>query len=222
MIVSPTEPLKLRRLGEVSMFPETFGCDVIMSSSAGWIGVQRKEVADLVASIYDNRLGEQVAKMQGLAEKVLLIEGTLNWSTEGVLLGDRWTKLERSTLRKILWGLRKRGVWVDWSDDVADTARYLTELESWVRKKGHKGLGMRGAARSVWGRADNRDWQIFLLQGLPGVGPEMAERILDQIGMPIGLVPDAAARLTEVKGVGPRTVERIMEALGGNNGGNNG
>ena len=213
MIISPTEPAKLRRLGDVSMFPETFGCDILIASPAGWVGVQRKEIRDLIASIYDRRLGEQVAKMSGLAEQVLVIEGKAKWSADGELIGDRWTRINRATLRKIMWGLHRGGVWIDHTDGIADTAEYLTELEQWAGKAAHRGLGVRGSARSQWGTANSRDWQSFMLQGLPGVGPDMADRILDQIGMPIGLTEETVEKLSGVKGVGPKTVKRILEAL---------
>ena len=196
------------------MFPETFGCDVIMSSPDGWVGVQRKEIKDLLASINDRRLGEQVAKMSGLAVKVLVVEGKVRWTDSGEMLGDRWTRMNRGTLRKILWGLRRQGVWVEWTDSLSDTVQLLGDLETWSRKKKHRGLVPRGAAQSVWGKATNRDFQLFMLQGLPGVGPDTAERILDEAGMIIGLKPDAVERLGRVRGVGPKTIEKIREALG--------
>lgn len=216
MIISPTEPPSLRALGQVSMLPEQFGCDLLFSAQGGWGGVQRKEFKDLLASISDGRLGEQVLKMgDGLAYKMIVVEGltSARWTLDGELVGNKWARVNRAALRKLLWSIRAAGVWVDWTDNVTDTGELALAFQDWCRKGTHKSLNVRAGVRSSWGTANNRDYQAHLLQGLPGVGGELADRILDTVGMPIGLKPGAEKQLLTVKGLGKKKLAGIMAAL---------
>jgi ERCC4-type nuclease len=214
VIISNTEPFKLRELGTVSTFPEEFGCDLLMAANGTWAGVQRKEVKDLLGSIGDGRLGEQILKMAtGLEYRMLVIEGSLKWTLDGELVGQTWGRgISRANLRKLLWSVRAAGVWVEWTDTLDDTIGLVLAFEQWCRKEHHSSLGGRAGVRSSWGKANNRDYQIHLLQGLPGVGVELAGRILDQLGMPFGWRVGREELLT-VDGLGNKKVDRMMEAI---------
>ena len=64
------------RADAVSMFPESFGADLVVPiHGGGWAGIQRKEIADLCASIEDNRLSEQLVKLRQLTMSMLIVEG---------------------------------------------------------------------------------------------------------------------------------------------------
>lgn len=214
MIISNTEPLKLRKLGTVSTFPEEFGCDLLMAANGSWAGVQRKEVKDLLGSIGDGRLGEQILKMQtGLEYRMLVVEGSLTWTLDGELAGQTWGRgITRPNMRKLLWSIRAAGVWVEWTDGLDDTVQLVQAFEQWCRKGQHSSLGARAGVRSSWGKANNRDYQLHLLQGLPGVGVELAGRILDTVGMPFGWRV-GRDELLGVEGLGPKKVEKMMEAI---------
>ena len=61
MYFSPSEPKEIKILGTVSAECEDRGADILFWSPAdgGWLGIQRKEMQDLVGSIGDGRLAEQ-------------------------------------------------------------------------------------------------------------------------------------------------------------------
>lgn|SRR5690606_18263517 len=216
MIVAPTEPAVIREAGtRVSTLPERYGVDVLWgSATSGLVGVQRKEFpGDFLASVVDGRLAKEVAQMRGLDIRVLVLEGRATWTTEGQLVtswGQAWTKTAH---RRYLCSLAAEGVWVFSTDNVDDTVTFLRDLHAWTRKPEHRALRTRpGAKRDRWGRVSSRAYQLHLIQGIDGVGPELAERILDTIGMPFGL------RVTEedllrVHGIGPRTARRIVETF---------
>ena len=213
MLISPTEPPALRKIGTTSLRPETYGCDVLFAAGGKWFGIQRKEFKDLIHSMQDGRLGQQVSMMAELEQAMVVIEGwqDAHWTTDG-RLSDRYAKVTRAQLRGLLWSVRDRGVWVDYTRDLADTIALCQEWERWCRKPEHKSLSTRPGPVGKWGRADNREWQEHLLQGLPGVGVELAGRILDQVGMPLGW------RVTEgellgVQGLGKGKVEKMMRAV---------
>lgn len=213
MLIAPTEPPALRKVGTVSMVPERYGCDLLFASRGRWFGVQRKEFKDLLASMRDGRIGQQVAMMDGLEQAMVVIEGmgAAKWSTDGELL-DGWARVTRGQIRSLLWSVRDRGIWVDHTDGLADTIQLVQTFETWAKKPGHKSLQTRPGPVGNWGKATNREWQMHLLQGLPGVGVELAGRILDEVGMPLQWRV-GREELLAVKGMGRGKVDRVLACV---------
>jgi ERCC4-type nuclease len=175
-------------------------------------------MADLIASVQDGRLAEEVQRMRAcgrLDVQVVLVEGRPNWTIDGVLLGRgfgaQWTVAQH---RGLLWSVRDMGVWVDTTDDLADTANWLTMFDRWCAKDRHYALIRRPGAVSAWGKPDNREYGIHLLQGLPGVGPEIAERIWDKYGVPWAWTI-SESELKEVEGIGVKKATMMLSMLNG-------
>lgn len=217
MIISPTEPSALRTLGFVSMKPEDFGCDLLFASNGAWAGIQRKEFKDLVGSVEDGRLGEQIQKMVAapLEYRMVVVEGNGRWGDEGELMSAFGRGINRSSLRKLLWSVRREGVWIEWSDGLDDTVGLVRAFEEWCGKRKHDGLRGRPGARSAWGTANSREWVEHFLQGLPGVGPELAGRLVEQFGgSPVGWREGIGVKeLMSVEGIGKVKAEKLMKAL---------
>lgn len=220
MLVAPTE-LKhtafraLTASGRGSNKPERMGVDFAFACRGRWSGVQRKEIRDFVASVNDGRLRQEVQQMAGaeLEYKALIIEGAVRWSMDGALIGDNYgASWNREKHIKQLLSVQDAGVFVLSSSDTADTARVLTDFQGWVAKGDHTSLKGRGPMVSAWGTKGNRDYQLHVLTSLPGIGLELATRILDELGMIVGLrvTPE---QLLAVHGVGRKKVDAIMRAL---------
>lgn len=197
------------------MIPEQYGCDVLFYSRGKSYGIQRKEIKDFLASVEDGRLGKEVDMMGPLEQGMVVVEGKVRYTGDGELVMDRFTRRwTRSAILSLLYSIRARGVWVEWSEDTAGTATVCREFEAWVKKDGHKALEHRPGPRgNSWGRKDNRDYQRHLLQGFPGIDTVRANAILDAIGMPLTWVDDVEEKLMGVKGLGKKTVEKLMKAL---------
>lgn len=218
MIISPTEPAKLRALGAVSMYPENYGADILVPvAGGGWVGVQRKERADFISSLGDGRLGEQVAKLRALPHSHLIIEGDLNWTIDGTLMGSgRYGReITRDFFDGVVWSVQDSGTWVTYTSSLDHTIATLAHLEKWWAKTKHTGLMTRGPVVATWGTPDSRDYQVHLLTGIPNVGPELAGRILDRFdGLPFRWRDDVTvSTLCEVKGVGVKKAEKILGVL---------
>lgn len=227
ILVSPTEPPSLRAIGTTTMFPEKYGCDVIWrihaddKDRAGWVGVQRKEVSDLLASIRDGRLGQQLRQMAGCRIALVIIEGKWRWSTDGELIEQRassqntrpWT---RKQIAGVLWSIQSKGAWVYFTESLGETIDAVRMFHDWSGKDSHSGLESRtGPEGDSWGRVGYEDWQRHLLMGLPGIGGELASRILDQVGMPIGWESEEYRReVAKVAGIGPKKMAEIERVLG--------
>lgn len=212
--ISPTEPKELHKLGTVSWKPELHGVDIMFASKGRWIGIQRKEVKDFVASIENKLLNKQLAQMGNLDVAILIIEGSFKFTTEGVLIGKdygmTWTDQQ-------IWGLllsiQAKGVQVVTTQSLTATARCITYLQRYYAKPRHSSLDSRGGPFSIWGtNPTDKEYAVYVLQSLPGVGPELAERIFDRYGLPMRLTV-SVDELMEVEGIGKKKAEAIVKAM---------
>lgn len=196
------------------MRTERLGVDIAWVTKSNWWGVQRKEVNDFVASMYDGRLSKELAQMKQLHQAVLLIEGRMTFTNQGVLLNSGYQKpVTRKQVDGFLWSVRSQGVWVDRTDTLQDTIAYVGRLEDWSRKDKHTGLISRPGPTTSWGNADDRDYAIHLLMGLPGVGKELAERILNHFGTLPWAWTVEKEDLLGVPGVGKKIADTIWKAV---------
>jgi ERCC4-type nuclease len=212
VLVSPAEPLELRRLGSVSSTPEKHGADFLFfGKQVGMVGVQRKEINDLIASINDDRLTREIPLLQRLDVGVVLIEGRIEWTNDGFLLAAS-SQFTKAQYLGTLWSLQSLGLWTSFTDSQTETIRYLSLFSRWIQKEKHTGLVRRSqkAARNEYGIKDDRAWQIFVMQSFPGIGYERAKAIVDHYG---GLPLAWTGKLEEVDGIGKQTAQRLGRML---------
>lgn len=217
MLISPTEPQRVRDLGKTSLTPEKYGCDILVLAGKTRIGVQRKKFPnDFLASLSDGRLYQQLPAMIGLGRAFIIVEGYGKWTNDGELLGT--SHFQRFTLGQ-LYGLYysimfEFGVPVLWLRDMNATVDALGVLDHWAKKAKHKSLKSRpGPDRDTLGRITERAWAQHLLQGFPGVGPELAGRVIDHFGAVPLTWTATIDELMEVPGIGKTTAKRMYEAM---------
>jgi DNA excision repair protein ERCC-4 len=200
----------VRALGVLSTTPETHGADVAWEVEGGLVGVQRKTLDDLDASLRDGRLAREVTALRFLSIAVLLLEGRLRYGPSGRLLSAR-SMLDRAQLRGLLWSAQQRGIWVVHTDDVADSVRTIRGLAAWVEKVRHASLDVR--ARAPAG-STHRDWGVRLLQCFPAVGPLLAGAVWDHFGgVPLqwSCTPEELAAVRGIGGVRSRALLGVFE-----------
>jgi ERCC4-type nuclease len=135
------------------------------------------------------------------SEGVLILEGTVSDTVE---LGMTRESMQGAliTVSLIL------GIPVLRSKDPSDTARLIVyigrQIESMVRG---------GVHRHGYRPKNKRKRQLFILQGLPGIGPEMAGRLLDNFGSVEAAISAGSSELQSVDGIGKRVAERIKWAV---------
>jgi len=212
VLISPTEPAAFRTLGKVSSLSEKYGSDFLILAKTVRIGIQRKQFPnDLLASLADGRLYDQIRKMSELNHAVLVLEGYGKWTTDGVLLD--MTKFTRDQLHGLMMSLSfEFGIQVFQVRDMDETIQLLTNLEKWVHKPAHTSLLRRpGPSKDSWNQKSERMNGIHLLQSFPGVGPTIAARIYDYYGK----VPMSWDEIdfTDVPGVGKEKARQMREAL---------
>ncbi len=213
MLISPTEPDAFHQLGKVSSLSEKYGCDFLMLAKTVRIGVQRKQFPnDLIASLGDGRLYDQIRKMTELTHAILILEGYGQWTADGQLVSPH-VSFTRDQLQGLMMSLSfEFDIQVFQVRNIDETIRLLTNLEKWVHKPEHLSLLRRpGPSKDSWNQKSERMNGVHLLQSFPGVGPTIAGRIYDFYGK----VPMSwdEVDLTDVPGVGKERASQMKEAL---------
>ena len=164
--------------------------------------VERKTAADFAASLIDGRLFQQAAALALAPERaVLTLEGReQEWCATGV---------RREALQGALITIGVFfGVAVLHSDAPEETARLLVYLGRQAQRAAQGGL-----PRPGYRPKGKRARQLFLLQGLPGVGPERAARLLERFGSVQAVVAASADDLATVDGIGEKTAAKMRWAV---------
>jgi Fanconi anemia group M protein len=167
----------------------------------GVITVERKTAGDFIVSIIDSRLFRQVANLKRNCDHpVLLIEGN-PFRTR--------LKMSRSAIRGAL--LNVQTVWnvpVIYSRSIEDSVELMQVLACQFKKMAAV-MPLRAGYRPR--RLNTR--QLYVLQGFPGVGPNMAKRLLNHFGSVAAVLGASSEKLKGVKGVGRVTAATIREVL---------
>jgi len=166
------------------------------------IVVERKTATDFAASLIDGRLFQQAAGLALVPERpVLVLEGCdQEWRNTGV---------RREALQGALITIGVFfGVAVLHSDGPEETARLLVYLGRQAQRAAQGGL-----PRPGYRPKGRRARQLFLLQGLPGVGPARAARLLERFGSVQAVVTASANDLAAVDGIGEKTAAKMRWAV---------
>lgn len=212
-LIAPSEPPEIAHIGQTSSVPEQLGVDILWSGSHGLCGVQRKTVADLIASARDTRLGREFEQMQRLAFRALVVEGTPSWTRDGELLGrQNWTLKNH---RGVLLKAQTMGVLVLTSRDHMDTIAVIEHLVEWSEKEERTSTMLaRGNGKGdAWGKLTDKATAVHFLSGIPGFSTVLAERVFDHFGR-VPIVWDVTKdELLEVHGVGKKKVDQLLKLL---------
>jgi ERCC4-type nuclease len=164
--------------------------------------VERKTLADFACSVVDARLFKQAAALvQGARRAVLVLEGTAADLGAG---GASRESLQGALITvSVFYGLA-----VLRARDAAETARLLVYLGRQAQRFASGSL-----PRPGYRPKGKRARQLFVLQGLPGIGPERAARLLERFGSVQAVAAASADDLASVDGLGETTATRIRWAM---------
>lgn len=163
---------------------------------------ERKTLNDLALSIIDGRLFSQAIRLANSKyNSVLILEGTGKELTE--------TGIRREAMQGALITVSViLGVPVLRSKSPFESAHLILYTAMQI-KSFAKGTVQRHGSRPK----GKRKKQLFILQGLPGVGSERAARLLDAFGSVEAVVSATSEELQSVDGIGERIAGRIKWAV---------
>ena len=163
---------------------------------------ERKTLPDLALSIQDGRLFRQALRLaESPLRAGLILEGT---AADLGGSGMRWEAIQGALVTVALF----IGLPLLRCRTPAETARTFEFVARQGRAAAGGALPRRG--RRPKGKAA---WQRYLLQGLPGIGPARAARLLDHFGTVEAVVTADAAALAAVPGIGANTARALRWAV---------
>jgi len=198
--------------GVVDQFDEFDDLDIEVATLPKgdyWIGgdiaVERKTVSDLIASVHEDRkrLFNQVRGIKDMGMRPIFV-------IEGGSLFDALSDISEPAIVEALSYLAIiEGVTVLRSESAMDTARLLYVMASHAQR----GLGLDVPLRGRPASGKLSTAQQYLVEGLPGIGPQLARSLLDHFGSVRDLFNADEHTLCDVPGVGTERARRLAEFL---------
>ena len=194
------------RLLELARQSGTFEVQMVRLESGDYlinngVLIERKTCSDFATSLADGRLFPQAAKLTHSPHRpVVLIEGPTPARVPKV---DPHAVQGAILSLAVMWRLP-----VLHSRDPEDSLRILQLLANQALRS--EQLILRRYDRKPK-RINSR--RLYVLQGLPGVGPALAHRLLLHFGSVERVVTADDAALSQVRGLGPRKAALIRDVL---------
>ncbi len=163
---------------------------------------ERKTLLDFAESIKDGRLFSQANRLFSTGRSVaFILEGKTGDLTQS---GMRREAIQGALISlSLIYQLP-----ILRSLDPAETARLLLYAGDQLRRDQADHIHRRGRRPKR-----RRKQQIYVLQGLPGIGPEKAERLLTRFGGVEAVLVASQEELQAVPGVGRKIAEGIRRLL---------
>ena len=164
--------------------------------------VERKTLKDFAISIVDGRLFKQMIRLaNSTSQGVLILEGTAIDTVD--------LKMTRESMQgALITASLILGIPVLRSKSPSETAKLIVyigrQLESMTRG---------GMQRHGYRPKGNRKRQLFILQGLPKIGPEKAGRLLDRFGSVEAAISASSSEIQSVDGIGKSIADKIRWAV---------
>ncbi len=163
-------PEELRSLGAFVEYRLLDVADYVV----GQYAVERKSVRDFVSSLYSGRLFDQAHRIGEAYDAIFL-----------VVEGDLWHEIRSTRNPRSLWGalissVLDFGLNTFFAPDEKQTAQFLFTLAKGGRHR--RGSGGPPLIVRKPRTTDLKKQQLSVLSSLPGVGPRMAEQLLDHFG----------------------------------------
>jgi len=165
--------------------------------------VERKTFRDFIQSIYKKRLFEQIERLhQAYPQCCLVIEGDVGYGLTSLYNPQIfWAALARTT--------------VDWNIPIIftvneeQTAQFIFSLAKKLQEEKGEVVAVRYKPK-FYTRAGQ---QRFAVQGLPRVGPILADRLLKKFRSVRGVFTATRYELLRVEGFGKKRAEEISRFL---------
>lgn len=163
---------------------------------------ERKTLTDLIASVLQGRLFKQALRLtQSPLRSAIILEGTgRNLAGSGV----SWDSIQGALIAVSLFC----GIPLLRARTPEETVRTIL----FAARQG-QAYASGALPRPGWRPRGKRARQMFILQGLPYIGPERAKRLLSRFGSVEAIVKAGPAELRSVHGIGKQVVEKLRWAV---------
>ncbi|MEM1928702.1 MAG: ERCC4 domain-containing protein [Thermofilaceae archaeon] len=197
-------PEALIKLGSPLEFKSLDVGDYLVSSD---VCIERKSSNDLVSSIIDKRLFEQVRRLKrAYGKPVLIVEG-------GLAETLRFRRVSYPQVYGALAAVMSMGVTVLSTTSYLETARViycLYTLSAGTKGRVSEQLPLKSVKRDG---SSIEVVQLNMVASIPGIDRELAERILQHFRTPRRFFKATPSELRRIKGLGHARIAKIIEIL---------
>ncbi len=189
-------PRILTEMGFKVIFKQLTVGDYILSQD---LAIERKTIHDFISSLFDGRLFRQADDLsKNYKISIILIEGDASLISQ--ILNN--SKVYYGALSSLIINYNIKTVFVP---TVEDSAIFIDRL-AFNLKKDQK-------PRIVYNQKYNlsKDYQINLISSLPGIGPKLAEKVIQNFGSPLKAFNAGVTELAKV--VGQAKAKKIKAVL---------
>jgi len=229
VLLSPSEVALAARFGDsaiTSDLPESKGADILIYTKSGLLGIQRKEVpSDFISSFSDGRMARSLALLTANCTLTRLVaEGRFKYWSDGTVdlgMGRDKKRIPSRYTEKHVRGMTfdiefVRGVVIDYTRNIDDTVTYIRQVSDFLAREKHPGLYSRPSAKGAWFVPSARDIDLWILQSFPGIGPSIADKIIEKFDGKIPLKWTCTLEeLLSIPGLGKKNATVMWESLEG-------
>ncbi len=204
---------------EVVVKPLSVGDISIVSANMELVLIERKSTdSDLFTSLTSGRLVDQCRRLADEADiPILLIEGPIYIMRGGFVRGTQFkTRLKYSSLLNQLMTIQiELGVTIIQVQTKPYASRWVLQCYRYFQKEQHTSViesRLKPFSTSVHGLTPEEK-KLRILMAVPGLGAELAGRLIGIYGSVRGVADASVKGLTAVPGLGPITAQAIKDVL---------
>lgn len=178
--------------------------DFVIEGARGKAIIERKEWTDFVGSYQSGTLFNQLNRcLEQEHDAYVIVEGSRGDAIEH-------TGVTNYQARRMFTSLHvKSEAEVIQTMSVRETAQVVSDFADWFGEDPSDRTHSVRPAEKV----PAEDRPRYIVEGLPGIGPKGAERLLTYFGDPKTVLTATPAELQEVDGIGPKKAEKIVDAV---------
>jgi DNA excision repair protein ERCC-4 len=163
-------PDLLKQMGILVIFQNLSVGDYIISDD---VVIERKSVEDLVSSVFDKRLFDQIERLSEVyPEPILLIEGDLSKIR---MITDRWKAINNALISTAI----DYNIKVLYSRDREDSAEIIKKVAERIQNRSSKriiSLHHKPKFESL------NEVQRYIVESFPNIGSTLANKLLEKFG----------------------------------------
>jgi DNA excision repair protein ERCC-4 len=170
------------------------------------VGIERKTAVDFAKSIVDGRLFDQASRLVQAFEKVIIvIEGSIREAA-------KISNLKKSALIGAYITLAlDMGIPILNTRDEEETAEVIKRVALRELKKSSTVALKKPVQKPT--SSDVTEWQLYILQAFPHIGPKIAARILERFGSLVNFCNASLTELARIDGLSENKAAEIYRIL---------
>lgn len=198
-------PNILKAMGLTVIFKILSIADYVISEN---IAIERKRIDDFVSSVFDGRLFDQARRLCKAYDKpIFIVEGDLNYVKR---ITTKWSSI-LGALISLALDFNLPIIFTSDTRETAEVIKYIALREQKTSKTGKKTTII--AVSKKPRLTETHEWQEYIVQSLPYIGPKLAKRLLEYFGSVHKIFNASVSELAKVEGLGEKRAAEIVRII---------